>query len=306
MNTAAQVIAGYDFVLDNDGNRLQADETTPLTMNEAASDTLFGYNTQGDRLLTAGANNFTYDSEGQLYSGYGESYSFDYEHRLTGIGSADQFYYDGAGNRLTAARNGVTTKYIYDLKGNLIAQADGNNNITAYYVYGAGLLETITPDGQAYCYHFDATGNTAALTDQNQNVVNAYTYDPFGNITNQQQEAVAQPFKFAGEWILGQLYRIYESGKQGFDSMMLRLGKMMAETIMYIEREEISGPDYMPFSTDIRKHASQGGSVFIGDQRIKGVQHPRLRGPRGGDCAPELSKDERSWGIFRGTVGESA
>ncbi len=83
------------------------------------------------------------------------------------------------------------------------------------------------------------------------------------------------------QWIAGQLYRIYENGKQGFDSMMMKLGKMMAETIMYIEREEIAGPDYAPFSPDMRKWASQGGSVYIGDQKVKKVQHPRLRGPEG-------------------------
>jgi len=83
------------------------------------------------------------------------------------------------------------------------------------------------------------------------------------------------------QWIVEQMYRIYESGKQGFDSMMLKLGKMMAETIMYIEREEIAGPDYKPFSPDIRKWASQGGSVYIGDQKIKKVARPRLRGPEG-------------------------
>lgn len=83
------------------------------------------------------------------------------------------------------------------------------------------------------------------------------------------------------QWMLEQLYRVYESGKQGFDLMMMKLGKMMAETIMYIDREEVAGPDYMPFSPDIRKWASQGGSVYIGDQKIKNVEHPRLRGPRG-------------------------
>lgn len=83
------------------------------------------------------------------------------------------------------------------------------------------------------------------------------------------------------QWIVEQLYRIYESGKQGFDTMMLKLGKMMAETIMYIDREEVAGPDYMPFSPDIRKWASQGGSVYIGDQKIKKVARPRLRGPDG-------------------------
>ncbi|MCL5023275.1 MAG: transposase [Nitrospirae bacterium] len=80
---------------------------------------------------------------------------------------------------------------------------------------------------------------------------------------------------------MDQLYRIYESGKQGFDSMMMKLGKMMAETIMYIDREEVAGPDYMPFSPEIRKWASQGGSVYIGDQKIKKVARPRLRGPKG-------------------------
>ena len=54
------------------------------------------------------------------------------------------FSYDGAGNRLKAVRNGVTTKYIYDAGGNLLAEADGNNVITKYYVYmnrglGSGL-----------------------------------------------------------------------------------------------------------------------------------------------------------------------
>jgi transposase-like protein len=55
---------------------------------------------------------------------------------------------------------------------------------------------------------------------------------------------------------------------------------MMAETIMYIEREEKAGPDYQPLSSDVYKWASQPGSVYIGDQKIT-VQHPRLRGPEG-------------------------
>ena len=76
------------------------------------------------------------------------------------------------------------------------------------------------------------------------------------------------------------LYQILTQGKQGFDVFMKELGRMMAETIMYIEREELSGPDYQPFSPDIRKWASQGGSVYIGDQKIR-IEHPRLRGANG-------------------------
>ncbi len=80
--------------------------------------------------------------------------------------------------------------------------------------------------------------------------------------------------------IIEQIYEIYAKGKEGFDVYMKEMGRMMAETIIYIEREEIAGPDYQPFSPDIHKWASQEGSVYIGDQKIP-VQHPRLRGPAG-------------------------
>ena len=85
---------------------------------------------------------------------------------------------------------------------------------------------------------------------------------------------------YGRQWIDDQMYRILATGKQGFDAMMKEMGRMMAETIMYIEREEIAGPDYQPFSPDIRKWASQGGSVYIGDQKIR-AEHPRVRGRQG-------------------------
>jgi putative transposase len=81
-------------------------------------------------------------------------------------------------------------------------------------------------------------------------------------------------------WLVERLFWIVTQGKQGFDSMMKELGRMMAETIMYIDREEVAGPDYLPFSPDIRKWASQPGSIYIGDQKIR-AEHPRLRGPQG-------------------------
>src|SRR5208282_3133995 len=99
---------------------------------------------------------------------------------------------------LKAVRYGITTKYIYDLQGNLLADTDVNNNILHYYIYGAGLLEMVDSTG-AYCYHFDATGNTVAMTNSSQNIANAYTNDPFGNILDQ-QETDPQPFKYVGQY----------------------------------------------------------------------------------------------------------
>jgi len=85
---------------------------------------------------------------------------------------------------------------------------------------------------------------------------------------------------YGRQWIIDQMYQIFTSGKRGFDAMMKEIGRMVVEAIMYIDREEISGPDYQPFSPAICKWASQGGSVYIGDQKIR-AEHPRLRGPQG-------------------------
>jgi putative transposase len=99
--------------------------------------------------------------------------------------------------------------------------------------------------------------------------------------TKQRKKAIRGFEKTCGrQQIVEQMYQIFLKGKQGFDAFMKDLGRMMAETIMYIEREEISGPDYYPFSSDIQKWASQPGSIYIGDQKIT-AEHPRLRGPAG-------------------------
>jgi RHS repeat-associated protein len=192
-------IASYFFTLDNNGNRIQSDQQTPLTLSAAASSTAYGYNAQKNRLLSEGSNSFGYDDEGQLASGYSTSYTFDDAHRLTAAGSAYQFTYDGAGNRIRAVRSGVTTKYIYDASGNLLAEADGNNMIQRYYIQGAGLLAVVTSANQLYCYHYDATGNTVALTDSSKAIVNKYAYTPFGTMSNT-VETIQQPFTFVGQY----------------------------------------------------------------------------------------------------------
>ena len=82
------------------------------------------------------------------------------------------------------------------------------------------------------------------------------------------------------ETIKDQMFEIFKKGKEGLDLFLKDLGVMMAETIMYIEREEIAGPDYHPHSSDVRKWSSQKGSIYLGDQKVR-LEHPRLRGLEG-------------------------
>lgn len=66
------------------------------------------------------------------------------------------------------------------------------------------------------------------------------------------------------------------SGKRAFDLCAMELGRMLAQSLMYMEREEIAGPDYHPKERGLKKWASQAGSVYIGGSKVK-VDHPRLR-----------------------------
>lgn len=76
------------------------------------------------------------------------------------------------------------------------------------------------------------------------------------------------------------MFHIIQVGKQALNTFVYELGVIVLEAIMDMEREEISGPEYKPTSSGVYKWAYQGGSVYIGDQKVS-VMHPRIRGPQG-------------------------
>lgn len=292
-------IASYHYTLDANGNRITTTKDEPLLPVIYNTTTSYSYNASKNRLNTAGADNFTYDTEGQLISGYGKSYNYDFAHRLIGIGNETTFAYDGAGNRLLAVRNGVVTKYIYDVFGNLIAEADGNNQITRYYIYGAGLLATATPSGALYCYHFDGTGNAVALTNAYKDVVNSYAYEPFGAIY-QEQEEVPQPFKYVGQFgVMAEPNGFYYMRARYYDPNVRRFisedpigfaggdlnlyGYVQNNPVNFIDPYGLNAIDTLRWGVGIAAEASLadgplpvgdivGGAVFVGSVAYAGWQ----------------------------------
>ena len=63
--------------------------------------------------------------------------------------------------------------------------------------------------------------------------------------------------------MLGTLVRVISSGKQALDAVRRERGRMMAGSIMLIEREELAGPDYDPTHPDLQKWAHEEGSAYI-------------------------------------------
>ena len=95
--------------------------------------------------------------------------------------------------------------------------------------------------------------------------------------TRQRKHAMAGLRAISGQdRLLGTLVRVISSGKQALDAVMLEMGRLVAESIMLIEREELAGPDYYPTHPALQKWAHEAGSVYIGDQKVK-VKRPRLR-----------------------------
>lgn len=95
--------------------------------------------------------------------------------------------------------------------------------------------------------------------------------------TRQRKRALAGLRAISGEdRMLGTLVRVISSGKQALETVMLEMGRMVAESVMLIEREEVAGPDYYPTDPDLQKWAHEEGSAYIGDQKVK-VKRLRLR-----------------------------
>lgn len=70
------------------------------------------------------------------------------------------------------------------------------------------------------------------------------------------------------------LFAIRDYGKSAFDDLHKRLGVMLVESILQVEREEFTGADHRPKESGFYKWGYQQGSVFIGDQKQK-IQKPR-------------------------------
>ncbi|OPY65471.1 MAG: hypothetical protein A4E63_02959 [Syntrophorhabdus sp. PtaU1.Bin050] len=80
--------------------------------------------------------------------------------------------------------------------------------------------------------------------------------------------------------LIARMVYVLQVGKKELDSLVMELGRLLAETIMDMEQEERPGPEGKPLHEGMHKWAYQQGSIYCGDQKIH-VNHPRLRGPKG-------------------------
>jgi len=197
-------IVRYQYIMDKNNNHLSSTNLGQFVDMPVVDwpDVNYSYNA-ANRLLSDGANDYQYDYNGNMTTKGNKAYYYDEVNNLTSYsGSGSYAYtYDGNGSRRTASRNGELTKFVLDLKGNVLVELDGSNNVQCYYVYGQGMISRIKPDNSTNYYIYDYRGSVVAMTNDTEeaNVTHKYQYDDFGNIL-QMEEADFNPYRYIGKF----------------------------------------------------------------------------------------------------------
>ena len=182
----SSIISSYAYTLDAVGNHTQVDQMEQLQTLPVVG--AFNYSYDNDnRMLSFEGQPEAFDAKGNIISINNTNLlSYDFENRLTQTDFpvvTNSYQYDGAGNRLSANREGLVTRYVLDRSSPLtqvLAETDSGGTITAYYVYGLGLISRMDAVGNVQYYHFDSRGSTIGLTAADGHLTEAYAYDPFG------------------------------------------------------------------------------------------------------------------------------
>lgn len=200
--TAVGAYGSQSFGYDADGNRTGVTEVS----GGANSSSAYAYAAGSNRLsaISGGQQRaFTYTASGATatetapYGGKWYSQEFTYDSRDRNIGvtvrdgnkTGNTYYlYNALGQRVSKERTGAGrdhdeshghARYIYDLQGNLIAEAT-NGQSTKNYVYIDGLPIAVMDGGQIHYIHTDHLGAPQKMTDDRQQIAWDRVAKPFG------------------------------------------------------------------------------------------------------------------------------
>ena len=183
---------------------------------QSATEVSYQYGTSNNRLLSVdNGQELLYDANGNLVADGQRAFVWDEDGRLSAISENNtalgQYSYDFQGLRRSATRNGITTLFIYDNNGNVLAEVDEDGNILREYAYLDGqrlaLFELDAVDGNAassleeeriFYYINDHLGTAQLLLDEQAVVVWQGNYQPFGEVDVVVND-LEQHFRFPGQ-----------------------------------------------------------------------------------------------------------
>jgi RHS repeat-associated protein len=175
-------LVGYNY--DAAGNR--ADGRGVFGVTDSVNGNTSYQPNNLNQYTTAGSLSPTYNSNGNLQSQGGWSYTYDAMNRLTlaynaGSNTTVTCAYDGRNRCVSRTVNNVTTFFYYDAW-KLLEERDSADAVQARYIHGSSVDDLVARVAGAsiYYFHQDALGSAVALTNSSGNPSERYSYDVFG------------------------------------------------------------------------------------------------------------------------------
>jgi RHS repeat-associated protein len=190
--------AHYEY--DDNGNR---------TLAQYPGTALSGTYDGQDRMLTYGANTYSYTANGELLeepvagglAGYGYDVLGNLRSAMLPGGIEIEYVLDALGRRVGKKVNSVPVQgFLYDGQLQIVAELDGEGKVVSRFVYSgsSNVPDYMVRDGKEYRIVADHRGSPRLVIDaEDGNIVQRIDYDEFGNITEDTNPGF-QPFGFAG------------------------------------------------------------------------------------------------------------
>lgn len=217
--------------------------TNELNQYTQVGDATYGYDTDGNMTSKTDATGTTL-------------YEYDVENRLVRVVAPTdgtwEYEYDGLGNRIAVAHDGVVTSYAHDPIGlvDIAAEYDPNGVLAARCVHGIGLVALLDPEGTGAYFAYDATGHTRQLTDEWGVVSNTYNYGPFGMLLTLSEER-PNAFRYVGR------FGVLDDGN-GLNCMRARQYHPSIGRFLTIDRLRLAGGD-----TNMYRYVYNSPLIFV-------------------------------------------
>jgi RHS repeat-associated protein len=213
----------------------------------------------------------TYDTNGNMTSGGGRTYTWDSKNRLLSItygGNTYSFEYDGMDRRVTEKVNGTLTKrWIWDGL-DLVEERNASNVLTQNF-YKTGLRIGTT----TYLYTIDHLGSPREIIDAAAGTVSArYTYDMWGKASTIGTPTVTTPIGFTGHYkheasggLIFALYRVYDASLARWisrDPLQIAEIKEGGNLYQYAQSSPVDYLDWLGLDTYTCNRKIGGGPAF--------------------------------------------
>ena len=188
-----------DFTYDGVGNRLTK------TANSDIETYTYAAGTNRIQEIT-GPVAYTYDANGNITGIGDKTLIYNQNNRLVRVEENSdilgEYTYNGLGQRVIKAVDGVTTVFHYDFNGNIILESDLEGNFTAEYLYnGKGRVALVdVASSEMFYFLNDRLGTPQMLTDASNTVVWEGLYKPFGEADVNPNSSVVNNFRFPGQY----------------------------------------------------------------------------------------------------------